>query len=119
MGDEMKSAKVGQGIAFGVGVALAAWMASSLRELDVASRLLVEVALLLLPSALRAAWTAKPLVEDRWDLLLLSPGLGAIAAVEARRSFHLDYAVGLMLAMILAFAPLVAYVARRMRRGQS
>jgi hypothetical protein len=57
--------------------------------------------------------------RDRWDLLLFSPGLGAIVAAEAQRGLHVGKPLGLALALILTFIPIAWYVARMMRRRQS
>jgi hypothetical protein len=102
-----------QSVVIGVGMLLAVWVTAGD---DTASRIVGATGALFLPLALWSAWTRRPVVDDRWDLLAFSPMWLPMIAGAAVRVWHLPITAGFFAAMAIMALALGIYVVRQVRR---
>jgi hypothetical protein len=106
----------GQSVAIATGMLLALFVAGGA---EAALRIVGAIGALFLPLALWSVWTRRPVLEDRWDLLALSPVWAPLLVGVAARVWHLPLAVGFGVALAITAPAVALYVLRQLRRRRS
>lgn len=92
---------------------LALWVAGGG---DAALRIAGAAGALFLPLALWSAWTRRPVVDDRWDLLAFSPMWVPLLVGLAVRIWHLPVTLGFGVALAITAPAIAIYAIRQIRR---
>jgi hypothetical protein len=108
-------ARWAQSVAIGVGMLLAVLVAGGY---DAALRIVGATGAMFLPLALWSAWTRRPIVDDRWDLLAFSPMWVPLLVALAVRVWHLPVTAGFFVALAIIAPLLGVYVLRQVRRSE-